>query len=94
MKRITITQEYDVLLPAEYENITPEELVNDLNRMYDIHGRNIIQAMNAELDYLCTQLTHIDDTRVYYEDEGGEKTVSDTGYDIVLDGQQFNNNHP
>ena len=89
MKTVTIVQEYNVSLPKEYEDLTPEELVDDLNRMYDIHGQKIVDAMNTESDYVETKVTQIDDVDVFMEDGHHMQCISNSGYEIILDGQQL-----
>jgi hypothetical protein len=94
MKRITITQEFNIPLPLEYDDSSPEEIMNMLNRMYDIHGQGIIQAMDAESDYTFSRVTHIDDEPAYCEIGNDGCYVMDSGHDIILDGQVFNSSHP
>ena len=52
--------------------------------MYDIYGKKIIEAMDAECDYEGTQLVSINDEEVYLE----FGKISNCGSDIWLDGQQ------
>ena len=81
--KITLTQEYEIEIPREYETLPKEELLNNLNAMYDINGKYIIKSLNAEDDYMGTTLTHIDDDGVYMD--GNE--IGCQGSIIVLDGQ-------
>lgn len=84
MKKIVLMQCYEISLPKEYEDTDPKILLNDLNRMYDIHGLNIIQALSGEREYYGTILHSIDDENVYLEDN---KINKSGGQDIFLDGQ-------
>ena len=83
MKKIVITQSYEINLPKEYENETKEELLNNLNAMYDCVGQEIIHRLDARGDYIYTMLTEIDDEEVYMD--GNE--VGNQGSLIILDGQ-------
>jgi len=84
MKKITIAQHYTIDIPAEMENLSPEQLLNQLNRMYDIHGQGIIaHGLDAKQDYDMTTLTHIDDEEVYTDNS----SISNEGHIIILDGQ-------
>jgi len=86
MKKITITQTYEIALPTEYENIKPEELLDNINAMYDVNGKDIIKySMDAVSDYSHTTLTEIDDMEVYMD--GNE--IGNQGSIIVLDGQSM-----
>jgi len=88
MKKITIVQEYEVTLPPAYEHISKERLVDTLNRMYDVHGKDILKRLSAEEEYVCTKLTEVDGDSVYCEDtKRGQMVVFNSGYDILLDGQ-------
>lgn len=84
--KITLAQFYDIEVPKEYENKTKEELLNDINKMYDISGKDILKTMSAEEDYQYTQLTHINDEEVCIENN----RISSSGYQIILDGQPLN----
>ena len=86
MEKIVLTQTYEITLPEEYKNKSYKDLLNDLNRMYDIYGRNIIQALSIEDDYVQTELVEIDDEYVYMEDN---EVNNSGGYNIILDGQQL-----
>lgn len=85
MKKIVLMQCYEISLPKEYENKDQKELLNDLNRMYDIHGLNIIQALSGEREYFGTILQSIDEENVYLEDN---KLNNSCRQDIFLDGEQ------
>ena len=85
MKKILIAQYYEVSLPEEFENKSPIDLLNTLNFMYDINGRNIIYSLGAEYGYKRTELLEIDDEPVYIEDG----VVGNSGYNIILNGQQI-----
>ena len=93
MRKITKTQEFTIPLPVEYDDSSPEEIINMLNRMYDNHGQGIIQTMDAESDYTFSRVTHIDDESVYCEVGNDGCHVMDSGHDIILDGQVFNKEH-
>jgi len=83
MKKITITQTYEITLPKEYEHETKEKLLNDLNSMYDIYGQRIINALHATEEYSHSVLKEIDDEDVYIN---GNK-IRYSGSPIILDGQ-------
>jgi len=74
--KITLTQTYDIIVPAIYEKVPTKDLINDLNRMYDINGKHIIETLNGEGDYINTILTHVDD-----------EEITNDGALIILDGQ-------
>lgn len=84
MKKIVIAQIYEINIPKEYENLSKDELLNKINFMYDIAGKNIIDAMDAEADYEGTILQSIDDEDIYLEDN----KISNNGTQVWLDGQQ------
>lgn len=84
MKKIVLMQVYEIPMPKEYENLSKEELLNIINSMYDINGKNIINSMDAENDYEGTILHSIDDEEVCLEDD----KISNSGYQVWLDGQQ------
>ncbi len=84
MKKIVIAQIYEINIPKEYENLSKDELLNKINFIYDIAGKNIIDAMDAEADYEGTILQSIDDEDIYLEDN----KISNNGTQIWLDGQQ------
>lgn len=84
-KKITLAQVYEIEIPRELRLAADEELLDYINAMYDINGKNIISCMSAENDYQYTQLTEIDDTEVYIEDG----KVSLDGSLIILDDQQL-----
>jgi len=88
MKTITITQTYEIEVPKELENSSREELVDMLNRMYDIHGQGIIKhSLSATSDYSHTTLSEIDNEEVFIDGNG----ISDFGGTIILDGQPLEN---
>jgi hypothetical protein len=84
MKKIVIAQIYEINIPKEYENLSKDELLNKINFMYDIAGKNIIDAMDVEADYEGTILQSIDDEDIYLEDN----KISNNGTQIWLDGKQ------
>lgn len=84
MKKIVIAQIYEINIPKEYEILSKDELLNKINFMYDIAGKNIIDSMDAESDYEGTILQSIDDEDIYLEDN----KISQNGTQIWLDGQQ------
>ena len=84
MKTITLSQVYTIELPEELQSKSKEEIVNMLNRMYDINGKDIIsRSLSAEDDYDMTVLTHIDDEEVFTDN----CKILDEGHMIILDGQ-------
>lgn len=84
MKKIVLMQVYEIEIPKEYESLSNDELLNKINFMYDINGKNIINSMDAENDYEGTILYSIDDEEVCFEDN----KISNSGYQVWLDGQQ------
>jgi hypothetical protein len=84
MKKIVLAQIYEITVPKEYENLSNDELLNKINSMYDIAGKNIIDSMDAESDYEGTILQSINDEDVYFENN----KVCNSGTQIWLDGQQ------
>ena len=81
--KITLTQEYEIEIPKKCEKLSKEELLNEINAMYDVRSKGIIEAMSGEGDYICTTLTLIDGEDVCIEG-------NDIGYNgspIILDGQ-------
>jgi len=86
--RIRLTQEYDIALPSSCEGLTKEETINYLNKMYDVHGKHIIEALDADMDYVCTIVTDMNGEEVYCEDDGDGPFVSNMGADIMLTSYQ------
>lgn len=88
MKTITITQTYEIEVPKELEHSSKEDLLNMLNRMYDIHGQRIIKySLGATSEYIHTVLSEIDDEEVFILDS----EVRYSGCPIILDGQPLKN---
>lgn len=72
--KITLVQTYEMEVPKEYENSSKLVLVNDINSMYDMYGKETIKRMtDDDHEYISTVLTEID----------GEPLVSE----LILDGQ-------
>lgn len=84
MKKIVLMQVYEIAIPKEYENLSKDELLNEINFMYDIKGKNIIDSMGSESEYEGTILHSIDDEEVCLEDD----KISNSGTQIWLDSQQ------
>lgn len=61
-----------------------EDIVNAINSMYDIQGKNIFENTR---EYQSTTITHIDDDEVYIDTEEGIDIVSNQGRYIYLDGR-------
>ena len=84
MKKIVLQQLYEIEIPKELQDITREELLNELNAMYDINGQYIVcRSLDSENSYYGTILHSIDDENVYIKDG----VIGNSGQDIFLDGQ-------
>lgn len=88
--KVTVVQAYEVKIPKEFEDKPLNELINDLNSMYDIHGKNVIEAMNGEDEYLYTKILEIDEEEVFIDNNNDVNYA--TGSEIILDGQPLKNN--
>jgi len=67
MKKITITQEFEIKLPDELHNCSQDELINSLHEMHDYYGRQIVTSMSVSPDYIQTTLVEIDNIEVLNE---------------------------
>jgi hypothetical protein len=63
-KSITIIQEYSIELPKEYDRLSDSDIIDKLNKIYEISGPDIIKTTSAE--YIGTIATHIDNKEVYF----------------------------
>jgi len=90
---IKLTQEYEIEMPIGYENKSKEGILNELNFMYDINGKDIL-SRNIDINddsYTGTRLVSIGDEDVYleYNTDSDKYKVSRVGTEIYLDGQQL-----
>ena len=90
---IKLVQEYEIEMPTGYENKYKEEILNELNFMYDINGKEII-SRNLDIEdvsYIGTRLVSIGDEDVYldFNVETNKYEISESGTDIYLDGKQL-----
>jgi len=84
MRKIYLAQYYEIDLPKEYESKSKEELLNDLNSMYDIRGKDFIEeSLASSHGYMGTQLLEIDEEDVYLDNN----KVNSSGSPIILNGQ-------
>ena len=87
---IKLVQEYELEMPIGYEKKSKEEILNELNFMYDINGKNIL-SRNIDINddsYVGTRLVSIGDEDVCldYNVETDKWEISDSGTDIYLGG--------
>lgn len=87
---IKLVQEYEIVMPIGYENKSKEEILNELNFMYDINGKNIL-SRNIDINddsYVGTRLVSIGDEDTYLDfNVKTEKwEITESGTDVYLGG--------
>ena len=63
MKKVTVVFEYELKIPEEMENFSSNEIVDSLNALYDVHGKDMLNGSHNEFN--SVKITHLDDKEVF-----------------------------
>lgn len=93
MRKVTVIQRYEITLGDECDNLSKEQLISDINGLYDYRGNKSVIEMGIKQEYLETQIEAIDDDEIMkdFDTNGNEIISNNSGTPVILDGNKIDN---